>query len=437
MPYPIIPPLRALVERIEEYARLKHEWGARGVEDLLGRAESLLAGIMRDLEGLPPDADAARREPDDLASIRALRPDGPRIMVSSIGQAAYREKLEGALLARLAGCTLGAVVEGWPVEEMEKWAAEIGDPFPPLHYWTRAKDPSRLRYETSACREYTRGGMHGVPADDDIVYTLLGLLIAEEYGLDFTTEDVGRAWLKYLPMACTAEDVALRNLKAGMGALEAAEAGNPYCQWIGADIRADPWAYLAPGRPEEAAGMAYRDAYLSHRRNGIYGAMFFAAAGAAAFAAADPLEALRIGLTEIPRDCDLAREIAWALSVCRDMRDYRDARRAVDERFAGMSPVHTINNACLTVFGLSIGGADVSKVISQTVAMGLDNDCTAATAGSIAGAIAGARGVAPHWSKGFEDRIRTYLAGAEEFGIQDVVERFARLARGVARRVPG
>lgn len=67
--------------------------------------------------------------------------------------------------------------------------------------------------------------------DDDITYTLLGLLILEAHGFDFATADVGRMWLERLPCACTAEDVALRNLKAGIPAAEAADRDNPFCQW--------------------------------------------------------------------------------------------------------------------------------------------------------------------------------------------------------------
>ena len=101
--------------------------------------------------------------------------------------------------------------------------------------------------------------------------------------------------------------------------------------------------------------MAYRDAFLSHRRQGIYGEMFFAAAVSAAFAVDDPVEALQIGLTEIPGNCALHKAVRWALRVAPEIKDYKQARQAVEERFKGMHPVHTINNACLTVWGITIG----------------------------------------------------------------------------------
>ena len=84
--------------------------------------------------------------------------------------------------------------------------------------------------------------------------------------------------------------------------MQAAELENPYLNWIGADIRSDPWGYAAPGWPEKAAEIAYRDAYVSHRRNGIYAAMYFSAAISAAFTVNDPVDALKIGLEEIPAE---------------------------------------------------------------------------------------------------------------------------------------
>ncbi len=91
--------------------------------------------------------------------------------------------------------------------------------------------------------------------------------------------------------------------------------------------------------------------------------------------------------------------------------------------------MHTNNNACLTIFGLMIGGTDVTRVISEVVAMGLDNDCTAATAGSIVGAIVGRKGVPAHWHRRFRDTVRSYLIGRPVFRISSLIDRFARQAR--------
>jgi ADP-ribosylglycohydrolase len=310
---------------------------------------------------------------------------------------------------------------------MEGLAARNGTPFPPRDYWSDHPNPGEPCYLVSRIRDFLKGQIRAVPADDDLGYTLLGLLILEACGPEFTTEEVGDAWINYLPLACTAEHVALTNLKRGVSAQRAGIVNNLYLEWIGADIRCDPWAYAAPGWPEKAAELAYRDAYLSHRRNGIYGSMFFAAAISAAFVLDDPLEALRLGLTEIPAKCRLARDIRWALRQAPALTGWREARALVDKRFQGMNAVHTNNNACLTVFGLALGKQDFTRTIGITVAMGLDNDCTAATAGSLLGAILGIEGIPGHWWKPFRNRVQSYLNGVPEFRNSDIVRRFEKL----------
>jgi len=432
--YSKIPDFNKLVEEIALYAQLKAEHGASGIGPILSEAAKSLTSSLSALKKLPVNQDLAAREPDDLGSIRSLRPDGPRRLCNSLDAVVYPDKLEGALLGRMAGCTLGAPVEFWPIEKMEALAEENGDAFPPTDYWSRVPEPRSKRYGMDRREEYTRSELDGVPVDDDIVYTLLGLLIAEDYGPGFTTEDVGEAWVKYLPHACTAEDVALKNLKRETPARHAGNRNNPYREWIGADIRSDPWGYIAPGLPELAAEMAHRDASISHRRQGIYGEMFFSAAMAAAFYTDAPVKALRIGLTEIPRGCAVAKAIRWALRVSSEIRDYRQARAMMENRFKGMHPVHTINNACLTVWGITIGGRDFSRVIGETVAMGMDNDCNAATAGSIVGAVLGKNAIPAHWHKNFNNKIHSYLIGKKQFSISGVLNRFAKQARLVHRQ---
>ena len=428
MAYPKTPDLSKLVSQLSLYSQLKHEYGAKNIPSILKRAEKDLRSALLELKKLPIDKAMAAREPSDLASIKRLRPKGPRRLWDGIDRELFLEKCEGALLGRMAGCTLGAPVEGWPIHRMKNLAKENGDAFPPEDYWSYVYYPRAKRYQVSPVESYTRPKMKGVPVDDDVVYTLLGLLILEDFGPDFTTEDVGRAWMKYLPYAATAEAVALANLREGIPARKAALKSNPFCEWIGADIRSDPWGYLAPGWPEKAADMAYQDAFISHRRQGIYGAMYFSAAIAAAFTVADPVEALEIGLTEIPKGSALAKAVRWALRIAPQIKNYQMARDAVDERFGGMSGVHTLNNACLTIWGLTIGGTDLTKVIGETVAMGLDNDCTAATAGSIAGAAIGKEGIPEHWYRNFDNTVHSYLIGKKRFTISGLAKRFTRQA---------
>ncbi|MDX9973457.1 MAG: ADP-ribosylglycohydrolase family protein [FCB group bacterium] len=410
------------------WADLRHEQGIDVRETLASLRRELKLGRAK-LEQSKPDAKALAREPNGLDAIRALRPAGPRKLWDAYpGAKRLKSRMAGAWLGRAAGCTLGVPVEGWPVEDMARLAKRNGQAFPPTDYWTAHPTPDRVQYEKSVVQHYLRGSMKCVPVDDDLTYTLLGLLILEEYGPNFTTEDVGKAWMKYLPVACTAEDVALKNLKAGVPTKKVGEKSNPFQEWIGADIRSDPWGYAAPGWPERAAELAYRDAFISHRQNGIYGEMYFSAVIAAAFAVDSPIEALKIGLGEIPRGCRLAKDLQWAFKVVPALKDWRAARAAVDERFKGMHVVHTNNNACLTVFGLMLGKGDFTRTVGTTVAMGLDNDCTGATAGSILGAVIGIEGIPEHWWKPFRNRTQTYMNGQEWFRNTEVVERFLAVA---------
>ncbi|MBN1899872.1 ADP-ribosylglycohydrolase family protein, partial [Candidatus Sumerlaeota bacterium] len=166
-------------------------------------------------------------------------------------------------------------------------------------------------------------------------------------------------------------------------------------------------------------------------RQGIYGEMFFAAAISAAFALDDPIEALKIGLTEIPKDCALAKAVRWALKESSRIRNYKQARDAMENKFRGMNNVHTINNACLTIWGLTIGGTDFTKVIGETVAMGMDNDCSAATAGSVVGAIIGKKGIPKRWYARFNNAVHSYLIGKRRFTITDILRRFKKQAEKV------
>jgi ADP-ribosylglycohydrolase len=75
-----------------------------------------------------------------------------------------------------------------------------------------------------------------------------------------------------------------------------------------------------------------------------------------------------------------------------------------------------------------LGQRDFTKTVGITVALGLDNDCTTATAGSILGAIIGAKNIPAYWWKPFHNKTRTYLNDHEWFTNTDIAHRFIRVA---------
>src|SRR5262249_25077098 len=159
--------------------------------------------------------------------------------------------------------------------------------------------------------------------------------------------------------------------------------------WIGAQIRADGWAWMCAAKPELAAEFAYRDACWTHERNGIYGEMMFAAMQAAAFVERDPARLVENGLSEIPGGGRLARYVRQVLDWTTQCRDFESCMDRVEGALAGMSPVHTINNALICILSLFYGQMQPSDTICISVMCGHDTDCNGATVGSIVGAARG------------------------------------------------
>ena len=412
----------------KSWLELRKEQGI-DVSDVEKDVRRLLNSYSQGMEAMKPPFTTKYHEPISLKDIRAARPKGSRKLQYNLSDAKLYDKMLGAWLGRGAGCVLGIPVEGWSKAKIKEWAEILGQPYPLAEYWKEI--PRRGTHYSEPIENFLKDKIDHIGPDDDLTYTVLGLLILEGAGIDFTAEDVGNLWLKYLPMACTAEHVALENLKKGIKPPKTALKNNPFAEWIGADIRSDPWGYAAPGLPEVAADMAYRDASVSHIMNGTYGEMFFSAAIAAAFVVDDPIRCLEIGLTEIPAKCRLTETVKETIKWCVKDGDWDTTQDRIHKKYAGMSGCHTLNNAALTVGGLYYGEGDFEKTIAYTVMGGVDTDCTGATAGSIMGAILGAKKLPKKWVQPFGDKLTTYIKGQE---VQSIIA-LARRCCAVAKEV--
>jgi len=417
---------------LREWLDLKREHGA-GTDALAREVEQALERLTERVRAADPDPDLLRREPDDLEAIRALRPDGPRRLDCLPGAQELEDRILGAWLGRGAGCTLGVPVEGFSREEIRAAAAALGQPYPLDGYWKRLPKPTLYNSTCNGLpyRRFLQDEMIFLMPDDDLLYTLLGLLILEEHGPGFTSEDAGRAWLRYVPFACTAESHALDNLRRGLKPPETAFENNPDGEYLGAAIRADAWGYACAGLPELAAEMAWRDARISHTRNGIYGAMYYAALIACVLATADIRSSIRIALTEIPADCRLAAAVRETLQWCAGLRELD---RVLDRIFAahrGMHVGHTINNAAVVTAVLELESPSFDRIITRAVMAGMDTDCNGATAGSVAGAAWGASRLPERWTAPLGSIHRSYLNGLDVWDSREIAIRFTRQAMRV------
>jgi ADP-ribosylglycohydrolase len=376
-------------------------------------------------------------EPSAYEAICAVRPAALPVALALPGEASLHDRMLGALLGRAVGCQLGKHFEGMPRADIETYLRSAGE-WPAdgtLHDYVPllASPPVRIIVPSP---QATRGNFAEMARDDDMDYPLIGLHILEKYGAGFTIEDVAFTWLSLLPyqMVFTAERAAYRNIVNELPVTQTATHDNPYREWIGAQIRADAWAYASASLPERAARWAWQDASLSHVKNGIYGELWAAAMIAAAFDdTTAPIDGARIralldiGLAAIPARCRLADALrqldAWHAGGI----PWEAAFDRVRDGYGGYHWVHTINNALVVALALLYGGGDFSRTISLAVLCGWDTDCNGATAGSILGAMLGAGALPTGWTAPLNDRLRSAVIGFDGARFSDLARRFVAL----------
>ena len=206
----------------------------------------------------------------------------------------------------------------------------------------------------------------------------------------FDVLDVAQLWLDFLPggRIFTAERIALRNLLEAYLPPETATRRNPFREWVGARLRVDAYGWAAGGDPVAAARMAWHDATVSHTANGVYAAMFMAAAHAVSLGASSAAECADAGLSVIPPQSRLAEAIRTARGLDGEWEDIVDELYA---RYGGLHGVHAINNTALVAAALYTFD-EFSPAICAVVQGGWDTDTNGAAVGSILGALRPGRG---------------------------------------------
>jgi ADP-ribosylglycohydrolase/DNA-binding transcriptional regulator YhcF (GntR family) len=375
---------RAISDSVrDELQHLKESGTIRQIEDFFER-----------LELLPAAPDFPNVEPDLLPEIQAESPagtsgPGPQ----AVPREEVRARIRGGLLGRCIGVRMGTPLQGWSEDAVEQYLRAAG--FYPLSGYLPENIGEAPQGEYTLFTEPRQGPESGPKAphrnaedgEPLLGHTALSLKTLRRRGFEFTTEDVAEDWLHSLPYEqnLTAERQAYANLVRGISPPATAKYFNPFREWIGALVRADAYGYVCPGDPGRAAALAYRDARLSHTKNGIYGAMFVAAAIAASFVEDSATAIVESGLARIPRHSRMAELIGTILGAAHDGVDWKTTLKKAGGLCRGYRRPHVLPNTARLVVGLLFGDMRFRETVCLTVMAGGDPDCTGAAAGSIAG----------------------------------------------------
>lgn len=365
-------------------------------------------------------------EPSTLEEIKNLRKNSQ--LPNSVNKELLENKIYGAWIGRICGCLLGKTVEGIRTDELIPFLKET-DNYPMRRYILHSdlNDEILSKYKFRFANRCYADKIDGMPTDDDTNYVVLAQQIIEKYGRNFTAYDVSRAWLtlQSKDAYCTAERIAFCNFVKGFEPPESAKYKNPYREWIGAQIRGDYFGYINPGNPEIAAEMAFRDASISHIKNGIYGEMFVAAMLAIAACTDNIKDIVLGGLAQIPYSSRLYEAIADILSDFENGVSQEDCFADIHNRYDEYSEhdwCHTISNAMIVVAALLYGNGDFGKSVCMAVETGFDTDCNGATVGSVLGMAMGIDKISDVWKKPINDTLHTSIFGVETVKVSDCVK---------------
>jgi ADP-ribosylglycohydrolase len=400
-------------------------------EDMYASAKAMEKKLL----SAPVKADFGYVEPSEWDQIQKAKPAGKAPNYPLPSREKYLERLKGAWVGRIAGCLLGKPLEGLYARE-RIWPLLKGSGNYPMDRYLFKADLTEEQFESIP--GHAKGWLGDIiegaaPRDDDTDYTVFALKLVETYGRDFTPDQVLEGWLRWIPVfsTCTAERVAYRNALLGMLPPETAAYENPFREFIGAQIRGDFFGYINPGKPNKAAEMAFRDASISHVKNGIYGEMFIAAMLAAAACLGDAEAVIRAGLDEIPEKSRLFEDVGQVLAWHKAGLGAEEIIQKIHARFNDRNAFdwcYTNSNAMIVAMALLCGGNDVGRSICLAVQAGFDTDCNGATAGSIVGMMTGFSAIDPKWYTPFQCKVATSIQDFSVADVKSLAERTLALA---------
>lgn len=270
-----------------------------------------------------------------------------------LSQANLRRKIYGCWLGKAVGGTLGTPHEGKP----GPLALSFYDPVPTT----------------------------SLPNDDLDLQVVWLHHLRSTRATAVTPEILADAWQRHVLFPFDEYAIARRNRAWGLHGPAQGATDNFFGECMGAAIRSEIWACIAPGDPARAAGFAWADAVVDHCGEGVLAEVFHAVIESAAFQESDRDRLIEVGLSYLPEGSRLKRALRDTLAWWREKPDWMYVRGRVVDRYYTGNFTDVVCNLCFELIGWMDGNGDFGRSICTAVNCGLDTDCTGATLGALLG----------------------------------------------------
>ncbi len=310
---------------------------------------------------------------------------------TNAGGVSLREKFFGCIAACHIGSAMGAAVEGWPYERIEREHGLLDKPLPYVHYGKRdwVREPGTT--------------------EDGVERQKLMITAIIEKQDRINAEDLRRAWVDHMnPNAAglVSEPFEGKLLAIARTHIPAADIGK-YCDYAGLvslSRSCHPIGLINAGDIRGAIDDVREVGQLYNTANsrGILWAEVTVIAIAAATTPGATVDSVIAAIfnncdkvdTRFFRPAGIRGELERALKLTADCRDVREMRKKFDSMYSGtgIPYAHSYANEIVTkaVCVLRMTQGNTWEAMKAGVNMGRDTDCLTAVAGGISGALNGA-----------------------------------------------
>jgi ADP-ribosylglycohydrolase len=304
----------------------------------------------------------------------------------------FKDQINAAWTSQLIGAAMGTMVEGYTSKNLYKAFGDVKD---------YIREPNTY--------------------NDDITFEIAFLDAFKQKGYDVTSKDIALSWIALIPCGWSAEEIALRNIRAGLFPPESGTFNNPFNEWIGAQMRGAICGMVAPGDAHMAAKLAWKDGEVSHYNNGILGEIFNAVMVSMAFVIDDVKELVKYAINLIPDDSEYYSVVRFAYDSCLKHSDWHDALAECEQKYIKYNWIHAYPNACCEVIALMYGDGDYDKTLNIVTMCGIDADCNAGMIMPVLGIQKGMRIIPNRLNHPAFNKLITYMRSYDEILLEDLV----------------